>query len=81
MAEKELKSEPLQVSERLTVEKLRIYWEKEPAIFIFSCFLTFGSPFIGLILAGFWGFLVGIGIAIVSLWFSPKAMTKIIEKG
>jgi hypothetical protein len=91
MAEKELKKEPktleinaaehLQVSERLTVEKLRIYWEKNPAIFISSCVLTFGSPFIGLGLGGFWGFLVGIGIAIVSLWLSPKAMTKIIEKG
>jgi hypothetical protein len=29
----------------------------------------------------FWGFLIGIGIAVVSLWLSPKAMTKIIEKG
>jgi hypothetical protein len=91
MADKELKKEPktleinaaehLPVSERLTVEKLRIYWEKVPAIFIFSCILTFGSPFFGLGIGGFWGFLVGIGIAIVSLWFSPKAMTKIIEKG
>jgi len=31
MAEKELKSDHLQVSERLTVEKLPIYWEKNPA--------------------------------------------------
>jgi hypothetical protein len=90
MAEKELKREPNtleinaanhSVCERLTLEKLRIYWEKVPAIFIFSCILTFGSPFFGLGIGGFWGFLVGIGIAIVSLWFSPKAMTKIIEKG
>jgi hypothetical protein len=90
MAEKELKepttleinaAEHLQVSERLTVEKLRIYWKKNPGIFIFSCILTFGSPFFGLGIGGFWGFLVGIGIAVVSLWFCPKAMTKIIEKG
>ena len=63
--------------------KTREYLEKRPVPVAFWVIITFGSPFLGLLLAGWPGVLAGLGVTAVSTLLGFFAVTKIreIERG
>jgi hypothetical protein len=64
---------------RLSWVKICEYWEKRPLPLLFVAALTFGSPFLGLFLAGWIGVVVGLAIAIVAFAGGLFAVTRVRE--
>ena len=64
---------------RLTWEKHREYFEKKPFALGSPIAITFGAPFLGLLLIGWQGVLVGLLMGILAFWLGPVAVVKVRE--
>ena len=59
--------------------KTREYWEKRPLPLLGVIVLTIGSPFLGLVLAGWVGVVVGLVISIAAFAGGIFAITRVRE--
>jgi len=75
--------ESVQVVEASRWTKIRTYWERKPALLLLILTVALGSPFLGLVLVGWPGVLVGLAFSLVSLLIGFFAVTRIreIERG
>jgi uncharacterized oligopeptide transporter (OPT) family protein len=73
-------NEELGVSDSLSWERTKTYFEKQPVLFPIVVVITIGSPFIGLFLAGWPGVFFGLVISIFSFLLGLKAVTKVIDR-
>jgi hypothetical protein len=55
------------------------YRERHPVLFPLVLAITIGSPFLGLVLAGWLGVVVGLAIAILTFFLGLSAVTKVRE--
>jgi hypothetical protein len=64
---------------RLSWVSVREYWEKRPLLLLFVLLVTLGSPFLGLVLAGWLGVAVGLIVSIVAFASGLFAVTRVRE--
>ena len=69
----------LTVGGAVSWESLRTYWEKKPALLTTVVAVTLLSPFIGLVIAGWPGILIGLLISCATLIAGFFAITKVRE--
>ena len=76
-------TEEINIAEHIAWEKRREFYEKKPLALVAVIVITFGAPFLGLILIGWIGVLVGLLLGAVAYWIGPIAVTKVreIERG
>lgn len=76
-------AEKVAVADRLTWETRREFYEKMPLALAAVIGITFGAPFLGLVLVGWVGVIIGLVLGIVSYFVGPYAITKVreIERG
>jgi hypothetical protein len=60
-------------------QHVREYWDRHPIILSVVVAITIGSPFLGLVLAGWLGVAVGLAISVASLILGLFAITKVRE--
>lgn len=63
-----------------TPKEVREFYEKSPLLLGVVALLTLGSPFLGLVIAGWLGVLVGLVCGVASFVFGLKAITRVREK-
>jgi hypothetical protein len=73
-------SDNVGVGDSISGEKRREYYRKNKKVLFVVIAITIISPFLGLIVIGPVGVVVGLALGGVSYWLGPKAATKIIEK-
>jgi len=75
--------EEINVVDRLTWEKRREFYEKKPWALTAVIGITFGAPFLGLVLVGWVGVVMGLALGAIAYWIGPFAVTKVreIERG
>jgi hypothetical protein len=56
------------------------YVKRRPLLLALLIVLSFGSPFLGLVLAGIPGVLVGLVVAVIGWVLGPRASERIIER-
>jgi hypothetical protein len=66
-------------SGRLSWSNVREYWERRPLLLFCVMLLTFSSPFLGLLLAGWVGVVAGLVLSIVSFAGGLFAVTRTRE--
>ena len=71
--------ETLSISESVTFESVREFYEKNPVAKWAVILITIVSSSVGLFLNGFVGVLVGLALGIFSYLIGPKAVTKVRE--
>ena len=69
----------IETASRISWEKRRVYYQKRPGVLAIVIGITVLSPFLGLVLVGWVGVVVGLVIGGVAYWIGPWATTKIIE--
>lgn len=76
-------SENIAVSDRLTWETRREFYEKKPLALAVVIAITVGAPFLGLVLVGWLGVIIGLMLGVAAYWIGPFAIMKVreIEKG
>ncbi len=76
-------AEEINVAGHITWEKRREFYEKNLLAFIAVVVITFGAPFLGLLLVGWAGVVAGLVLGGAAYWVGPFAVTKIreIERG
>ncbi len=67
------------VSETVTKTSIREYYERHPVLLPVVLLITFGSPFLGLFIAGGAGVVVGIAVGATAFFLGLKAVTKVRE--
>ena len=72
--------ETLQVKSSLSWETRREYYEKHKGALGGVIAITVLSPFVGLILVGPVGVVIGLALGGLAYYLGPKALTKVIEK-
>ena len=55
------------------------YYERNPIFLPIVIFITIGSPFLGLILAGWLGVTAGLAIGLITFLLGLRAVTKVRE--
>lgn len=68
------------ISERIHWVKTREYFENRPVALTTVIFLTLISPFIGLLIAGIPGALIGLGLSLFCLLLGFRARTKVRDR-
>ena len=63
----------------LSLKRRREFLEKRPLTMWLLIVLTFSSPFIGLVLSGWPGMIVGLIIALLAFVLGPYAVMKVVE--
>lgn len=73
----------INVAGHLTWENRREFYEKKPLALAAVLAITFGAPFLGLVLVGWIGVVVGLALGAAAYWIGPFAVTKVreIERG
>jgi hypothetical protein len=61
----------------LRYKHTREYWEKHPVLLPVVLAIVLGSPFLGLVLAGWAGVLVGLAISVVGFVVGLFAVTRV----
>lgn len=69
----------IETAGRLSWEKRREFLEKRPGVLAVVIAITVASPFLGLVLAGWFGVVIGLALSGVAYFIGPLALTKIIE--
>ena len=65
---------------RLKWKHVHTYYEKKKVSFLIVLCIALGSPFIGLLFAGFFGILIGLVFSIISLLCGINAITRVIKE-
>ena len=75
--------EEIETAGHITWEKRREFYEKKPLALAVVIAITFGAPFLGLVLIGWVGVIIGILLGGVAFWIGPSASIKVreIERG
>lgn len=68
------------VTDSLSGEKRREYYQKNKKVLLVVIAITVISPFLGLVILGPLGVIVGLALGGVSYYLGPMAATKIIER-
>lgn len=76
-------AEEVGVADRIGWEKRREFYEKKPLALASVLAITFGAPFLGLVLVGWLGVVVGLALGGLAYWIGPSALTRVreIERG
>ncbi len=76
-------AEEINIAGHVTWEKRREFYEKQPWALATVIAITLCAPFLGLVLVGWIGVLVGLVLGALSYWIGPLAITKVreIERG
>lgn len=69
----------VQVSEKISKTAIREYYEKHPVLLPVVVLITIGSPFLGLVLAGGLGVIVGLVIGGAAFFLGLRAVTRVRE--
>lgn len=69
--------ETVNVRASLSWQHVQEYWEHHPVFLTVALILTFGSPFLGLVLAGWVGVGVGLVVAAASFFLGLRGVTKV----
>jgi hypothetical protein len=56
------------------------YVKRNPLLLAVAFVLTFGAPFLGLVLVGVPGLIVGLVLAIICWFLSPLTLKRVIER-
>lgn len=70
---------PVSTHEEVTITTIREFYEKNHPILWSVIAVTIVSPFVGFVLIGWLGVIVGLGLGATSLFLSPFAVTKVRE--
>jgi hypothetical protein len=65
---------------RASVETQRSFSERNRKAFIVIIVITVGSPFVGLLVSGIPGLLIGLVLSAISYFLGPNAVTEVVEK-
>lgn len=70
-------------TDRLAWEMRREFYEKKPLALAAVIGITFSAPFLGLVLVGWVGVIIGLALGAAAYWIGPFAITKVreIERG
>lgn len=68
------------VHSSLRWETRREYYQKHRGSLVTVVAIAILSPFLGLVLAGPYGVVFGLGLSALSFYLGPRAITKVIEK-
>ena len=60
-------------------KRIHEYYERHPILLPLVILITVGSPFLGLVLAGWLGVVVGLVIGVVAFILGLRAVTKVRE--
>ena len=73
----------IEAAGRVTWEKRREFYERQPVALGAVIAITVGAPFVGLLLVGWIGVFAGLALGGVVYWLGPIAVTKVreIERG
>jgi len=76
-------AENISVADRLTRETRTEFYEKKPLALAAVIGITLGAPFVGLVLVGWVGVIMGLVLGAAAYWIGPFAITKVreIERG
>jgi hypothetical protein len=72
-------TDTIHLSSSLTWQHTREWYEKHPVLLPIVIAITVASPFLGLLLAGWIGVAVGLGIGVVTFLLGLRAVTKVRE--
>jgi len=70
----------INVTSSLSWETRQEYYEKHKGALGAVIAITVLSPFLGLVLVGWVGIVIGLGLGGLAYYLGPKAVTKVIEK-
>lgn len=72
--------ETLQVSEGGSLTRSREHVKRHRSLFAVLVVLTFGAPFLGLVVAGISGVVVGLVVSAITWFMGPYAAERVIER-
>jgi hypothetical protein len=71
--------ERAEATDSLKWQHIREYYDKHPVPLTLVIVITFGSPFLGLVLAGWAGVIIGLVVSVISFFLGFRAVTKVRE--
>lgn len=71
--------ETINVASSLSWRHIRERYERHPVLLPIVIAITLASPFLGLVLAGWVGVLVGLGVGVITFLLGLRAVTKVRE--
>jgi len=72
-------NDTIQVSDSARWQTRREYYQKNTKVLAVVIGITVVSPFVGLIIVGWFGVIVGLILGGIAYWIGPWASTKIVE--
>ena len=72
-------TDTIELSDSTRWQTRREYYHKNPKVLAVVIGITFASPLLGLVVAGWVGVVIGLALSGVAIWIGPWASTKIIE--
>ena len=72
-------NETVEIADSVRWETRREYYQKNPKVLAVVIGITVVSPFLGLVLLGWVGVVVGLLLGTIAYWIGPWASTKIVE--
>ena len=71
--------ETIHISDIISLEHVREFYEGNKVISWFVNLTSFGSPFLGLYISGFWGVVIGLIISFIVYFLTPYTIVKVRE--